>query len=265
MYYSCSWSFDPITSTPILAVGGNNKIIRIISTTKMTSDKHFIGHGEAINELKFHPKNPTILLSASKDYSIRLWNIQTEVCIAIFGGVEGHKSSVLSADFDAIGSRIASSGKDKSVKVWHLNKPSIEEAIQASFTFDRNKSKHSFRTVMEHFSDHSVDDIHENCVVDCVKWMGNLIFSKVCQFLLCCYSYMDTNVHSSFFSRARTLSFVGNPVCWVTTLLLLIHALRLYVNLCTLEDNILSCDFLWISVRLTWLWVMVMEQHLFGI
>lgn len=145
----------------------------------MTSDKHLMGHGEAVHELKFHPKNPTILLSASKDYSTRLWNTQTNVCIAIFT----HHSYVLSADFDAIGSRIATSSTDKSVRIWSLNKPSIQEAIQASFTFDRNESHRPFRTVVEYFSEHVVDNIHGNCV-DCVKWMGNLIFSKVCKFLL---------------------------------------------------------------------------------
>lgn len=139
----------------------------------MTSYQQLIGHGYAVNDLKFHPTDPNLLLSASKDFSARLWNVQTAVCIAVFKGIDGHKCEVLSADFDETGSRIVTGGMDKLVLVWHLDKPEIQEAIHKSYN-----GQHGFRTVMEHFPRYSVNDLHGK-YVDCVKWMGNLIMSKV--------------------------------------------------------------------------------------
>lgn len=146
----------------VLAAAGYRGVIRIFNTTTMVCYKNFVGHGHAINELKFHPKNPHILLSASKDHSMRLWNIKSDVCVAIFGGVEGHRDEVLSADFNMRGDRIMSSGMDHSLKLWRLDKPEIAEATKNSDNFNVNKSEWPFKTVNEHFPDYSTREIHRN-------------------------------------------------------------------------------------------------------
>lgn len=75
-----------------------------------------------------------------QDHSLRLWNVKTDICVAIFGGVEGHRDEVLAADIDITGSRMVSCGMDHSLKVWKLKKPEIEKAIQLSYTFNPNSN-----------------------------------------------------------------------------------------------------------------------------
>lgn len=118
------------------------------------------------------------MLSASKDHSVRMWNIQSTVCVAIFGGAEGHLDQVLSIDFDINGTRFVSSGMDNSIKIWRLNKPHIQFAILQSENYNTAAMRRQFDTVIEHFPDFSTRDIHGN-YVDHIKWYGNVIISKV--------------------------------------------------------------------------------------
>lgn len=120
-----------------------------------------------------------LLLSASADYSVRLWNIRTNVCVAIFCGIDGHRDEVLSIDFDLNGDRFASSGMDKLVLVYHLTKANIQAAIADSDTYDTAKSQMQFNTLQVITADYSSKTLHCN-YVDSVAWYGDFIISKQC-------------------------------------------------------------------------------------
>lgn len=95
--YTCAWTYNDENGHPMLLIGGDSARIKVLDITTRKVVKTLFGHGGAINELRVYPKDPNILLSASKDESVRLWNIKTKTCIAIFTGDEGHRDDVLSA------------------------------------------------------------------------------------------------------------------------------------------------------------------------
>uniref|UniRef100_A0A671YNX5 PWP2 small subunit processome component n=1 Tax=Sparus aurata TaxID=8175 RepID=A0A671YNX5_SPAAU len=219
-FYTCAWTYDTNTSHPLLAVAGSRGIIRVkftrllcgyiqqhsTSTCLEMFKGHYVGHGNAINELKFHPRDPNLLLSVSKDHALRLWNIQTDTLVAIFGGVEGHRDEVLSADFDLLGEKIMSCGMDHSLKLWRINSERMQKAIRGSYEYNPSKTNRPFVSQKIHFPDFSTRDIHRN-YVDC--WLQ----LKLSYFLQCDIWYMRFSM--DFWQKMLALgNQVGKLYVW---------------------------------------------------
>lgn len=77
--------------SPRLALGGARGIAKIVDCGTGSLDVALSGHGNAINDACFHPIDACLLLTASKDESVRLWNARTAVCVAVFAGDRGHR------------------------------------------------------------------------------------------------------------------------------------------------------------------------------
>jgi polycomb protein EED len=174
-FYSIVWSFDQISGNPLIISAGFLGIIRVIDCGQLECVRHMTGHGSAVNELKISHYNSNLLLSSSKDYSMRLWNIKTCCCVAKFGGDSGHRDQVISADFHMLSNKyIISAGMDHSIKIWSIDKKNINNAIIES---DNHKANDPFSIQCEPFPCFTTRDVHNN-YVDCVQWFGNFVLSK---------------------------------------------------------------------------------------
>ena len=157
-----------------IVMGGNTNSIFLYTIIIENNDcdmnekiEELIGHKNDVNDLKFLIKHPNILLSASSDSTIRIWDIQTRKMLCIYGGPFGHPSHVLTIDFHFSEQFIASAGFDQVVMFWDIDFV-LKKYINNEYNFKKCllKTKPFFETF-----------IHEN-YIDTVKFIGDLVLSK---------------------------------------------------------------------------------------
>lgn len=161
----------------LLCTAGCGCIIKVIDTVQKRQIASLRGHGNDVFDLKTSPVDENLLLSASVDESIRLWNLRSFACVAIFAGQNGHNESVLCLSWHMDGERFASSGRDESVRLWSLHDGKVPQALRASNKLNPNQKRVSFHPACQHFPYFASKKIHRN-VVDCVQFLGDLILSK---------------------------------------------------------------------------------------
>ena len=130
-----------------------------------------------MNEIRTSPASAQIVASASKDRTVRLWNVRSADCLAIFGGANGHLDEVISLDFDVDAHFIASSSMDHTVRIWDI-RAQTRTGARIERSLNEDAAAHSEPAEENHFPLALSRDVHTN-YVDCTRFLGNFLFTKV--------------------------------------------------------------------------------------
>ncbi|KAJ3397528.1 hypothetical protein HDU92_007191 [Lobulomyces angularis] len=101
----------------LLAVGGQDKKLHMYDSNTGTLQKSLVGSLSGIMSVNFNSASD-ILLGASNDNSIKLWNLGTS---RLIHSLTGHIGKVYSARFTD-SNKVISGSHDRSIKIWDLSK-----------------------------------------------------------------------------------------------------------------------------------------------
>lgn len=181
-FFTCTWTYNADGKKRWWVIAaGEYGVIRVLDVFEKRVVRTLIGHGSSVNDLVVHQNDPALLLSASKDESIRMWNLRTGAAIAVFAGVKGHRGEVIALDFNRDGRIFVSSGIDYSIRVWNIADDSdLIDAIAKSheiakpgtddtyFYWDnKERVKRRMKTITRMFPVFITRKLHKN-YVDCI-------------------------------------------------------------------------------------------------
>ena len=117
----------------LVACGTTDAAIRLCDMSSGSRAHQLTGHKASVNGLAWSPSHEYVLVSASSDKTVRLWDVRrsgTTACIDSLSYFEhggatstsrnalAHDGEVMSVEFACGGLYLVSSGKDKRIRVW---------------------------------------------------------------------------------------------------------------------------------------------------
>lgn len=129
---------DTVFDMAYASEGHNIRDLEPISGNKM-------GHGRKAGQVLFHPTANNVLGSAS--YEVKLWDVETMQCRA---EMEKQPDIVQNMDFDWTGSNLATTCKDKKLRLFDTRKGGAPHTMADSHSGVKGESRSDVNT-LKHF------------------------------------------------------------------------------------------------------------------
>ncbi|KAI7839483.1 hypothetical protein COHA_006750 [Chlorella ohadii] len=209
-YFVCAWSVDEASGAPLLLLAGKKGLLLAVNALTGALEAQLEGHGSSINDIAVHPDRPNLVVTASRDQSLRMWNLRTRCCVLVFQGDGGHRNEVLTLSWKAEARQapddsqcgeapggdlgmLLSAGMDNQIKIWGLQPYARVVAASEEWVAGGPRVFPTSHVTMPLFSS---ERPHWN-YVDCVRWLGDFVLSKsVDNTLVCWQPDTSTQQHS---------------------------------------------------------------------
>ncbi|KAL1920946.1 uncharacterized protein VTP21DRAFT_11581 [Calcarisporiella thermophila] len=149
-----------------LITAGKDTMIHILSMLTSQEVKVLSGHSKPIVDLQRVPNSKSYIMSASRDGTVRLWNIDTENCLAIYEV----DASVIA--IEPSGKQFFTGGFKGDIRRWDL--PSLDYIPESPKVFGRLESQ--LVTLIGHPGNGKKP--HGDSPIDCIRFAGEHIVSK---------------------------------------------------------------------------------------
>tara|TARA_R110002072_G_scaffold302060_2_gene483626 strand:+ start:50027 stop:50923 length:897 start_codon:yes stop_codon:yes gene_type:complete len=124
------------------ALACQDSTIRVFETGYFNEIHSFFAHKNGATAVLFHPENPQLIISGGKDALLKIWNWKEEKALK---SIVAHTYAIYDLISMEEGSCIISASRDKNLKVWEVNKESLE--ISERLDFKIGGHKHSVNSL----------------------------------------------------------------------------------------------------------------------
>ncbi|KAI7865053.1 WD40-repeat-containing domain protein [Mucor mucedo] len=167
----------------LLAVGGTDGLVRIISVANSEEISILKGHTKLIYDVQSHPQSDNIILSTSKDGTVRLWDVDQSKCIAIF------EADATVTCFNPSGESFVSGNARGEIRVWNV--PSTTETMDDEPITVQKKDSHLVRKM------------HGDSYIDCIRMANGNVMTKSINGKIECWNLETEKVRQPYIDTAE--------------------------------------------------------------
>ncbi|KAF9974875.1 hypothetical protein BGZ73_001650 [Actinomortierella ambigua] len=133
---TCCWIHQP--QDAILATAGTDRVVHILSLARSKELRRLEGHTHTITDIQANNFKDNYVLSASKDCTVRLWNILTGKCLCVFE----IKASVTCFNPNTKGRTFLTGGYNGEIREWEIPEFDVDPEEPILISADNSRLLH---------------------------------------------------------------------------------------------------------------------------